>query len=194
MPLALTASHPNQTFFPFIPPLEQAIRAQRWAELESKRKKITISRQFKTKIKSNEDLPIRDFFDEVVRIANLIGEDVSEEIESEVDWNDQDVINLHVYLLIQTLARLNSIVKRNRMRKQENHNVELAEILTWMFQSIIPDQVKRKINGEVVVIDIPFSFGMCCKAARRDPEDVRQKFMPYWREFKSKQKSLLKDT
>lgn len=180
MLLTPTASHPSQIFFSFIPPLEQAIRQERWVVKEKKKKKLAIQPHLKFKKSNDSELPLLDYFTEVERIHSLLGDNDASEIEDEIDWTDEDLIDLHFLLLHRSLQRVTEI----------KDGVEKAELLTWIFQSVIPDQVTKVIDGVKTQINIPFTFGTCCRLEGADPDVVRMKFAPIWNQFKNKQMSF----
>jgi len=186
---SLKPSHPNQHFFPFIPQVEVVIRQENWIKIANKPKHISCSDHLKLKSlleNKHQPLPLFELYDESERLVEAIGNDLSNNMDDSDPYENQDLSDrqirlLHAQLLHQSIESL----------VNTKCNVERAEILTWMYQSVIPDHVTRDRGDGQEIIHIPFTFGACCYLNGRDPYDLRERYMSYWTQFKSKQLSFL---
>lgn len=170
----LTPTHPAQTFLFFIPELEARVRHELWESKHKKVRKISVSGQHKSSVQLDLlDLPLfrtrldDDVFNGEVE-ERFFPVESSFEMKScvpeEIDWSDSDVIELHLYLLSRSLIRLEAAGGRE----------EKLEILKWIFNSPLPDQVERQIDGELQQILIPFTFSTCCRLEGADPDEMRE--------------------
>lgn len=90
------------------------------------------------------------------------------------EWTDDELVEIHYRLLKHSCERLEAICKSQSKSKGKKLAREKNEILNWIFFSELPDEVERVIDGELVRILIPFTFGACCRLEGADPSEMRE--------------------
>jgi hypothetical protein len=173
----LTPSPPGQGFLAFVPELEVIARQQVWESKKSKKSKVVVG---PVQLKSNLDLDLLDLplFKSNTAIEDLLdGDPIHEEVESvveaenrlldvevEYEWSEEGVVDLHYALLTRSLQRLEA----------QGNGREKLEILDWIFQPDVPDELVRVIDGKVEKLLVPFTFGTCCRLEGADPAVMRE--------------------
>lgn len=171
----LTPTHPAQSFLFFIPELEARVRHELWETKQKRVRKINVSGQNKSSVRFDLlDLPLfRTPFNDAVLDTRSDQGEYNEVVSSfqvkgsepeVIDWTDTDVVELHHFLLKRSLLRLEAGGCRD----------EKLEILKWIYNSPLPDQVERHIDGKLQQILIPFTFSTCCRLEGADPVEMRE--------------------
>lgn len=60
---------------------------------------------------------------------------------------------------------------------------DVRDVLHWIYNPGIPDRVTRAFNGVEEVVDIPFTFGTCCRLLQFDPDIAKYRYQHIWDEF-----------
>lgn len=84
------------------------------------------------------------------------------------DWSIEEIVELHEYLLEESLQTLT--------KKGESNDIQKAklDVLEWVFAPRIELQ---RIKGKMVQVDNtkkPFSFHVCCVLMGADPDTIRE--------------------
>jgi hypothetical protein len=176
------ASHPSQSFFSFVSPLEVLVRQQSWEDRQAKKAKqqyqLTPSRApsvVPTLDISLLDLPL---FRSETAVDLLIGDplvgpddplvssDLSESVVSvgPEQWSEAGSLELHYILLERSLQYLAA----------RSNPTEKLDVLNWIFRPETPEEVIRIIDGKKENLLVPFTFGACCRLQGLDPEALRE--------------------
>lgn len=200
--MQLTPFHPNQICLPFFSEVEVRIRQQRWNDKHNRPKKVVLKKKPVSTLPLTTSDSFSLFYDQAKEIATAIGEDLEDEFEI-VEWSDGDVYLLHGHLLGISLKNLECRSdEKNKSRYfksrpknfseiSESDMEDVRDILHWIYNPGIPDRVNRNINGVVETIDIPFTFGTCCRMLQFDPDIARYRYQHIWDEFIQQQNQFL---